>query len=124
MRKTAILALGFLWSLSSATLAAPVKEVSTDMGTVLAGENDMTLYTFRKDETGISNCYDKCAELWPPLLASDGATAEGAYSIITRTDGTRQWAKDGMPLYFWAKDINPGDTTGNGVKGVWDVAKP
>jgi predicted lipoprotein with Yx(FWY)xxD motif len=29
-----------------------------------------------------------------------------------------------MPLYYWVKDTKEGDTTGDGVNGVWDVAKP
>lgn len=50
--------------------------------------------------------------------------AEGAYSIVERKDGSKQWAKDGMPLYFWVKDKKMGDITGDGVKGEWDVARP
>lgn len=29
-----------------------------------------------------------------------------------------------MPLYYWVKDKKPGDVTGDGVNGVWHVAKP
>lgn len=104
--------------------AAPVMTVSTDKGDVLAGENGMTLYTFRKDEAGKSNCYDKCATNWPPLAAKDGEKADGAYSIVDRTDGTKQWAKDGKPLYFWVKDMKKGDVSGDGVNEVWDLARP
>ncbi len=105
-------------------LAAPVKTATTSLGEVLTGENGMTLYTFKKDTAGVSNCNDKCAANWPPLMAADGDMADGAYSIITRADGSKQWAKDGMALYFWVKDAKPGDTTGQGVNDVWDVAKP
>ena len=38
--------------------------------------------------------------------------------------GSMQWAKDGMPLYYWVKDMKSGDVTGDGVKGVWDAARP
>jgi len=105
-------------------LAAPVKTGTTAMGDVLTGENGMTLYTFKKDAVGMSNCNEDCAKKWPPLMASDSDTGEGAYSIITRKDGSKQWAKDGMALYFWVKDAKPGDTTGQGVGDAWDVAKP
>ncbi|MCA0256715.1 MAG: hypothetical protein LCH47_09005 [Proteobacteria bacterium] len=104
--------------------AAPVKTMKTDKGEVLAGENGMTLYTFKKDKHGESACYDMCATNWPPLIAASGAKADGAYSLVPRKDGTKQWAKDGMPLYYWAKDMKAGDTTGDGVNGVWNVAKP
>jgi predicted lipoprotein with Yx(FWY)xxD motif len=29
-----------------------------------------------------------------------------------------------MPLYFWIKDEKKGDTTGDKVGDVWDVARP
>jgi len=84
----------------------------------------MTLYTFKKDKMGVSNCYDDCAKNWPPLKAASDAKPEGAYSIVERKDGTKQWAKDGMPLYFWVKDKKMGDITGDGVGGNWDLVKP
>jgi len=34
-----------------------------------------------------------------------------------------QWAKDGAPLYFWIGDSATGDTNGDGVGGVWHIAK-
>ena len=105
--------------------AAPaVETVKTAKGNVLAGEKGMTLYTFKNDKKGESYCYDTCAKNWPPLMAASGAKADGAYSLVTRKDGSKQWAKNGMPLYFWVKDMKAGDTTGDGVNGVWNVAKP
>lgn len=122
--RTPIAAAAAFFLLAGAAAAAPVTTVSTDKGDVLAGENGMTLYTFQKDTPGVSNCYQGCAANWPPLLAGQGDMADGAYSIIDRTDGTKQWAKDGKPLYFWVQDHKKGDTTGDGVNGVWDVARP
>lgn len=110
--------------LAGTAYAAPVKTVETGLGPVLAGDNGMTLYTFRKDTAGTSNCYDQCAANWPPLSAAEGDSADGDFSIIERKDGTRQWAKGGMPLYFWVKDQKEGDTTGQGVNDAWDVARP
>ncbi len=109
---------------AGAAFAAPVKTMTSTLGDVLTAENGMTLYTFKKDETGKSNCNDDCAKLWPPLMAGASDKADGAYTVIERADGSKQWAKDGKALYFWSKDSKPGDTTGNGVKGVWDVARP
>lgn len=111
---------------SSTVYAAPeVANLETEKGAVLTGEGGMTLYTFRKDAQGMSNCNDTCAENWPPFMATEGAMADDdAYSIITRADGTMQWAKDGMPLYYWIKDQKPGDITGDGVNDVWDLARP
>ncbi|MEX0956100.1 MAG: hypothetical protein WDZ83_12915 [Rhizobiaceae bacterium] len=121
--KTFVLATAFALMAGSA-IAAPVMTVKTDSGAVLAGENGMTLYTFKNDAEGMSNCYDQCATNWPPLMADDAAMSEGDYTIIERNDGGKQWAKDGMPLYFWIKDEKQGDTTGDGVGGNWDLARP
>jgi predicted lipoprotein with Yx(FWY)xxD motif len=113
-----------LAALSGAAVAAPPGTMDTANGPVLTGDNGMTLYTFKKDTPGVSACYDKCAANWPPALAAEGEKAAAPYSIIERKDDTYQWAKDGMPLYYWVKDTKPGDTTGDGVAGVWSVARP
>ncbi len=93
-------------------------------GKVLTDARGMTLYVFDKDKPGTSNCYGGCAEKWPPLIAAAGAKAVGDFSLVMRKDGTRQWAYRGRPLYTWFKDRRPGDATGDGVKGVWHVARP
>tara|TARA_R110002124_G_scaffold114535_4_gene269170 strand:- start:5290 stop:5682 length:393 start_codon:yes stop_codon:yes gene_type:complete len=90
--------------------------------TVLTDANGMTLYIFDKDSAGVTNCYDKCAANWPPLTADTGATADGDFSIVERTDGPSMWAYKGAPLYYWVNDTQPGDTTGDGVGGVWHLA--
>jgi predicted lipoprotein with Yx(FWY)xxD motif len=102
----------------------PVKMGKTAIGTVLTDSAGMTLYTYDKDEGGKSMCNGPCASNWPPLMADAGAQPTGEYTVITRDDGSKQWAYDGKPLYTWTKDAKPGDTTGNGVNNVWHVAKP
>lgn len=89
---------------------------------VLTDASGMTLYTFDNDDPGVSNCYDQCAVNWPPLLAEEGATAEGDFTLVERTDGTSMWAYKGEPLYLWIKDTQPGETTGDGVNDVWHTA--
>lgn len=93
---------------------------------VLTNGAGMTLYTFDKDPAGggKSVCNGQCAALWPPLSAAAGAKATGDYSIVTRDDGTRQWAYKGKPLYLWVRDAKPGDRTGDGVNNVWRLARP
>ncbi|WP_417579129.1 hypothetical protein [Pelagibacterium sp.] len=110
---------------AGAALAAPdVQTLDTDIGEVIADADGMVLYTFRNDEEGVSNCYEQCAVNWPPLFAEEGAEAEDPYSIVERTDGTMIWAKDGWPLYYWINDTEPGMTSGDGVGGNWDAARP
>ena len=89
---------------------------------VLTDATGMTLYTVDKDAVGVSNCYDKCAVAWPPALAAAGAVADGDFTLVDRTDGTKVWAYKGWPLYLWVKDTKPGDTTGDMVGEVWHTA--
>ncbi|MDA8585312.1 hypothetical protein N9L47_03480 [Rhodobacteraceae bacterium] len=91
---------------------------------LMTAPNGMTLYTFDKDGPNVSNCYGDCATNWPPYTAAANAASPGnGLTIIDRQDGTRQWAKDGAPLYFWVGDSAKGDTTGDGVGGVWHIAR-
>ena len=119
-----IAALGFL----SAPVAAEefvggaIMSSETALGEILTDSEGMTLYIFDRDEPGVSNCYDQCAVNWPPLLAEEGATPEGDFTLVERTDGTTMWAHKGWPLYYWVKDQAPGDTTGDMVGEVWHTA--
>jgi predicted lipoprotein with Yx(FWY)xxD motif len=93
---------------------------------VLIGPDGKSLYVFAKDAvgSGASACYDQCAKNWPPLTAAPTAKPTGDYTIIMRTDGTRQWAYKGAPLYYFVKDAKAGDKSGDGVGGAWKLARP
>ena len=93
---------------------------------VLVGPNKMTLYTFDRDAAGSgkSVCNGPCANNWPPLMAAADASASGDWSIVVRDDGSRQLAYKGKPVYYWAKDLKPGDRTGDGFNNVWRLARP
>ena len=113
----------FALSAGVSLAAEPYMEMDSSMGKIYADMKDMTLYTYDKDEAGKSNCYDKCAVNWPPYLAAADAMAEGEWTIVDRTDGTKQWAYDGKPLYLYIEDKKPGDMTGEGKGGVWHIVK-
>ena len=109
----------------NAQTAMPAKVADTSKGKALVDAKGMTLYVFDKDSAGKSACSGGCATNWPPLMASGDAKASGDWSIITRDDGSKQWAYKGKPLYTWAKDTKPGDTTGDGVaNNTWHIARP
>jgi predicted lipoprotein with Yx(FWY)xxD motif len=107
-----------------AQTAAPAKVADTSKGKALVDAKGMALYTFDRDTAGKSNCNGQCAQNWPPLIAVAGASAAGDWTIVTRDDGSRQWAYKGKPLYLWVKDTKPGEVTGDGVNNVWHVAAP
>ena len=99
-------------------------------GTYLTGKDGLTLYIFAKDtkDSGKSVCNDQCATNWPPYSAdeTDEVKAEGAtgkLSIVTRDDGSKQLAYNGMPLYYFAKDKAAGDTNGKAIAN-WALAAP
>jgi len=104
---------------------APAAAANTAKGPVLVDGKQMTLYTFAKDTSTQSNCNGACASNWPPLMAPASATATGDWTVVTRADGSKQWAYKGHPLYAWVKDTKPGDTTGDGyANGAWHIAQP
>ena len=112
--------------LTSAALfsaGAHTQAVKTQDG-VLVNSAGMTLYTFDKDAGGKSACNDQCAKIWPPVTAAADAKASGDLTVITRDDGSKQWAYKGKPVYLYAKDAKPGDKTGDNFKDVWHVIKP
>jgi len=92
-------------------------------GGVLVNTSGMTLYTFDKDTAGKSACNGPCATAWPPALAEADAKPAGDMSVITRDDGSKQWAYKGKPLYTYSKDQKAGETTGDNFKDVWHVIK-
>jgi len=93
-------------------------------GGVLVDGKGMTVYTFDKDPAGKSVCNGACAASWPPIQAAADAKAVGAYTVVTRDGGGKQWAYKGKPLYLWSKDVQPGDRSGDGVNNLWRVARP
>jgi predicted lipoprotein with Yx(FWY)xxD motif len=111
----------------AADVPAPLKQSKAgDLGNVLTGPNGMTLYTYANDKAeGKSACNGPCAENWPPFKVEANAPAPKApLSVITRDDGSKQYAWKGKPLYYWKNDKKPGDTTGHKVRDIWFVAQP
>lgn len=97
-------------------------------GVLVSISNNMTLYVFDKDleGNGKSECNDQCAKNWPPfsLTEKEKSHGHGKFKVITRNDNTLQWTtKSGKPLYFYSKDLKPGDKLGDNLNNVWKIAK-
>lgn len=60
-----------------------------------------------------------CVQAWPPALASAGAKPVGAWSIVTRKDGTKQWQYNEHPLYTSFLDKRPGDVLGGTTRSEY-----
>jgi predicted lipoprotein with Yx(FWY)xxD motif len=100
----------------------------------LADPAGRTLYVFANDTVGtatsapVSACTDAaCLGAWPVFAAASGtlptALDPTKLTSFTRPDGTKQSAFDGHPLYYFAGDTKPGDTSGGGVEG-FEFANP
>ena len=105
------------------TANVAIAQSVTEANGILADASGRTLYTFDKDAGNKSNCNDGCAANWPPFLVKEGDSTPATFSVITRDDGTRQWAVNGKPLYFFAADVNAGEAKGDGKGGVWHVIR-
>ncbi len=87
-------------------------------------QTHMSLYIFENDTLGVSNCYDTCAQNWPPALFPAGTPMGENYSLIPRTDGSLQAAYKGIPLYLSRLDKKIGDINGDGVDDLWLLGRP
>lgn len=100
------------------------------LGNILVDGDGNTLYRFTADVVNTASvCYDRCAVAWPPLLTDGNPVAgEGVngnlLGVTTRKDGTQQVMYNGMPLYYFDKDLVAGDVNGQNVGKVWFIVHP
>ena len=103
----------------------------SNLGQILVDGQGRTLYRFEADTAGKSNCQGPCASAWPPYLSGGAPTAgtgvtAGQLGTIPG-DGRTQVTYHGHPLYYYAGDSEPGDTTGQGLNqfgAKWYVVAP
>jgi len=106
---------------------------STSLGSYLTDKDGKALYFFAKDANGANNCTGGCTTNWPNFSntaitqakLATGLNLADFDSIIT-TSG-KQLTYKGWPLYYYAPggvQEASGQTTGEGVSGVWFIAKP
>ena len=82
----------------------------------LVDAKGMTLYTFAKDTDGKSACNGPCArQLARARRDPRPQTPRRPTQSSPATDGAKQWAYNGKPLYTFAKDKKAGDTAGEGL---------
>jgi predicted lipoprotein with Yx(FWY)xxD motif len=88
----------------------------TPRGQVLIDSRRMSLYVSADDTNA---CDGVCTRTWKPVEAWWMAVSTiPDWTVVTRRDGTRQWAFKGKPLYRYAADFNPGEASGITV-GSW-----
>jgi predicted lipoprotein with Yx(FWY)xxD motif len=110
-----------------APVGADVRVSDSTLGAILTDAEGFTLYAFTNDESTKpqSSCNDACAQTWPPAVADSEITGEGVdqplLGTTQRSDGSTQVTVNQWPLYRFAGDQAPGETTGQGSGGVWFV---
>ena len=115
---------------AAAAAAADLKVAESTAGPIVVDGKGMSVYYYTKDvkDSGTSTCTGGCLEAWPPVLAtSDTPTVDGVtgtVGTIATPDGKKQLTVNGMPVYYYAKDLAAGDITGQGVGSVWYLVAP
>jgi predicted lipoprotein with Yx(FWY)xxD motif len=102
-----------------------VRWVASAEAVVLTDFNGFTLYAFDRDakRDGATCLANQCKLQWRPVAAPALASTLREFSVVTRDDGSAQWAYKRQPLYTFAGDKLPGDVHGVGVNKEWTVAK-
>lgn len=103
--------------------------VSGTSKTILTNAQGLTLYYRTSDVPPATVCSGGCAAAWPPLVASGSGTPTSAASLpgkltVVADANGNQVEYNGHPLYTFSSDTGPGQTTGEGVGGVWHVCTP
>ncbi|MDX6222639.1 MAG: hypothetical protein QOD91_1693 [Frankiales bacterium] len=104
-------------SAGSTAAAVTIATKTGSLGTYLVDQAGRTLYLWVADTGSTSTCSGSCAKYWPPLTGTAtpaGSASKAALATSTRSDGSKQVTYDGHPLYYFAGDKSPGDTTGQG----------
>ena len=71
---------------------------------------------------GQSNCNGGCLASWPAYTATKTTNLPANVTVITRSDGSKQYAYKGLPLYTFTGDAS-GQPTGDGISN-FHIAKP
>jgi predicted lipoprotein with Yx(FWY)xxD motif len=120
---------------SAATATAPTSTVTarkTALGTFLVDAKGQTLYLWGADHGSMSTCNGECATDWPPLTTKSAPKAGSGVKAsllgtTKRADGTQEITYAGHPLYTFAGDTAPGQSTGQGSSAFgapWWVVTP
>lgn len=112
----------------AASMAVPVgvevAAVPAAQAVALTDFEGYTLYAFDGDVTEDGQLCSEagCETRWVPITAPALARDVGRFTIVSRADGSRQWAHRAKPLYRFQGDLLPGDANGSGVDERWSVA--
>jgi predicted lipoprotein with Yx(FWY)xxD motif len=116
-------------SSSGSLIQTATATVNGTSETILTTAQGRTLYYRTSDVPPSTVCSGGCAGAWPPLIVSGSGTPTSATSLpgtltVVADANGNQVAYNGHPLYTYSGDTGPGQTTGEGVGGIWHVCTP
>jgi predicted lipoprotein with Yx(FWY)xxD motif len=92
----------------------------TALGQILVDGGGRSLYLFEADKPSQSTLSRAGLKVWPAFAATRLPVGAGGVSAahisLIHTNGGRQVAYFGHPLYYFVGDQKPGDTTGQGLR--------
>ncbi len=117
---------------------------SEEYGPYLTDAEGRTLYLFVNEEmeaqddermtegvrANAAPCTGGCLEAWPPLTAEEVEAGEGVDAellYIEDVNGIMQVVYNGWPLYYFARDEEPGQINGQGrgsAPNIWYIVSP
>ncbi len=82
--------------------AFAVRQVGS--GRMIVMQNGYSVYSWDGDGANASNCVKECLAKWTPVPAGKAAQPNGEWTVFERSQGVRQWAFRGRPLYTYNDD--------------------
>ncbi len=119
-------------SASGSAMATVIAAHAGSAGSFLTNGSGRAVYLWTADSMNKSTCIGACAGAWPPVTAHGKVTASAGakaadLGTITRSDGSKQVTYNGHPLYYFAGDSGPGQTSGqasNSFGAKWWLVAP
>lgn len=110
---------------------------SADHGQYLTDGEGRALYLFTADTQGQGDaqaqvsCEGECLDAWPPYYTEGepqaGEMADASLLGTIEHDGKMMVTYNGWPLYYFVRDTEPGDATGQEIEsfgGEWYLVRP
>ena len=78
--------------------------VTTMTGRMITQRDGWSVYSYDRDGTNKSNCYNACLDGWTAVTAPAYARPIGEWTTFERAPGIHQWAFRGKPVYRYNTD--------------------
>jgi predicted lipoprotein with Yx(FWY)xxD motif len=113
----------------TAATTTVMAEAVQGIGSVVADDRGMTLYSFGKDQANPSKwtCAGAYTQTWTPVIVGDSVRTSGVAKSLLGTvhrNGKKQLTLAGWPLYRYVGDAVAGQVNGQGKDKEWYAITP